>query len=91
MKAEGIAWVAEVIAASGEATGRFETHWESRPVPVVEWEEGPTFDDVEEAIAWARQRSDAVVVRVGIGDQRYSAGVRDPSGDEQLPPWTPRG
>lgn len=41
-----------------------------------------------EAVAWARERCDTVIVRVGVPGAVYSAGARqDPR--EDLPAWPP--
>jgi hypothetical protein len=40
------------------------------------------------AVAWARERCDAVIVRVGLPGELFSAGERQPPG-ENLPEWPP--
>lgn len=43
------------------------------------------WETVEEAIAWARDRVEIVLVRIGYSDY-YSAGAAHPEG---VPPWPP--
>jgi hypothetical protein len=64
-------------------TGRFSGHVET--VDGL----GETCEDlpVDEAIAWARERADVVLIRTGDGDY-HSAGELNP---KQLPPWPPVG
>jgi cytidine deaminase len=71
-------------------------HWESsghEGSTIVE--DGPGWDDVEDAIAWGRARAPRVMVRLGASeDTIYSAGetklmrFSDGTG-EPYPAWTP--
>ena len=69
-------------------SGRFSATWcpDGAAEPV---EDGPQAVDVESAIAWGRARAPVVVVALGDGEKRYSAGSRQPVGPP-LPEW-PRG
>jgi hypothetical protein len=77
----------------GRLTGLFIAHWESDEGHALI--EGPDGVSVDDAIAWGRERSDAVIVQVGYGyDGFYSAGDRDltyDGSDEEDPvpilPW----
>lgn len=61
-------------------------HWEvDEPRPHIE-EEGPGWDDVEEAIAWGRERAPKVMVI--LGDEYYSAGEEQAG---TAPEWPPPG
>ncbi|HYI80537.1 MAG TPA: hypothetical protein VEW67_06730 [Thermoleophilaceae bacterium] len=85
------------IDDSGRMSGLFSAHWESedgrRSI------DGPEDVALEEALAWGRARSDAVLVQVGGGeDGFYSAGIRDltyDGSDEDQPepifPWPAEG
>ena len=54
--------------------GDYRTHWELDEGGFVT---GPSSDDIEEAIAWARKRARLVLVRLGSTDDNYySAGER---------------
>ena len=55
-------------------------HWESTAAdePGV-LEQGPGWDDIEDAIQWGRDRAPEVYVRVA--GKTYSAGVQDPDGE----------
>jgi hypothetical protein len=57
---------------------------EGRPGPDGEW-----WSSVDEAIEWARARTDVVLVRVG--DIHYSAGAlrAEDDADDPLPLWPP--
>ena len=63
-------------------------HWESTAAagPGV-LEQGPGWDDIEEAIRWGRERAPKVFVR--IGGKAYSAGEEDPD-DEPVSRWESR-
>jgi hypothetical protein len=76
------------------AEGGFSAYWDaedgqSRPEFL---EQGPVRCEVEEAIAWGRERSDRVVVRLGQTDDTvYSAGserLTDHT-DNLVPLWPP--
>lgn len=77
----GTAYIAEMfeVEDSGRMSGLFCAHWEidadaaSGPRSV----DGPEDVTLEAALAWARERSDAVLVQVGGGEAFYSAGVTD--------------
>jgi hypothetical protein len=91
----GTVFVAEMVEIddAGRMSGLFSAHWE------IEDErrsiDGPEDVTLEEALAWGRARSDAVLVQVGGGvDGFYSAGARDLTYDgsdeddsEPILPW----
>jgi hypothetical protein len=67
----------------------YSTYWEiPGPKPGIE---GPDTDDVEEAIAWGRERASVVFVRLGPGDEHwYSAGdLPARLGGQSFPQWPP--
>src|SRR5262245_17817886 len=71
------------------ATGRFWASWQDE-------DERAALEDVElagadAAIAWGRERSDTVLIRLGNrGDTYFSAGSRQAEDDEgPLPSWPP--
>lgn len=77
-KDAGTVFVAEMVDIDdvGRMSGLFTAHWEieegQRSI------DGPEDVALDEALAWGRARSDAVLVQVGCGvDGFYSAGVRD--------------
>ena len=54
--------------------------------------EEATFDDVEDAVAWGRERAPLVLVRLGPSDREmYSAGERRAyrDTDDPFPEWPP--
>jgi hypothetical protein len=55
--------------------------------------EGVRSVPINEAIAWARQRTDRIVVRcfTGTSEIHFSAGDRQPWDSEELPSWPPAG
>ena len=82
----GIVYVAEELrdfAVPGPT--RFCGHWESGNPADGVLEQGPGWDDIEDAIAWGRERAPVVLLRVGETEPQvhYSAGEEDPSG---IPP-----
>jgi hypothetical protein len=95
----GTVFVAEMfdIDDAGRMSGLFSAHWEidddRRSI------DGPEDVTLDEALAWGRARSDAVLVQVGGGmDGFYSAGVRDLTYDgsdeddpEPILPWPAQG
>jgi hypothetical protein len=89
-----VAFIGRVPWLSPESP-RFGGHIESEtPTPHM-IEEGPGWDDVEEAIAWGRARAPEVYVGLGgTGATYYSAGVNDPPPDpdypdDVMPRWPP--
>jgi hypothetical protein len=72
------------------ADPRYLGHWEG----IVEgrgafFEQGPGWNDLEEAAAWGRERTGRVLVRLGIGDPiHYSAGTEG-FDDPDVRPWPP--
>ena len=81
------------IASAPEPNGPTYTGYWDRGDPPEMLEQGPGWDDVEEAIAWARERAPHVLVRVGSDDTTiYSAGeirlarLADGTGDA-YPEW----
>jgi hypothetical protein len=80
----GTVWITEDFddREFGYLTGLFSAHWQG---PDDEHELGPQLAPVEEALAWARERADVVLIRSGESDY-YSAGARQPEGRE-LPEW----
>jgi hypothetical protein len=83
-----VAYVAENLAALRlEGEPRFFGHCEIYASKDVVFEEGPGWDNVDDALAWARKRAPVVILRIGSDEQQiYSAGDRDPT-DEPLPRW----
>ena len=68
-------------------TPRYNGYWDSGTEPAKMLEDGPGWDDVEEAIRWGCERAPLVSVR--IGTTIYSAGDED-FVDEILPRWESR-
>jgi len=73
------------------ATALFWASWQDE-------NESATLEDVElvgaeAAVAWGRERSEIVSIRLGNrGDTYFSAGVRQPEGDDEPDPvWPPAG
>lgn len=66
---------------------RFSVHWEQQDGSG--FVDGPEGVSLEEALAWGRQRSDVVLLRLGDSDTYYSAGARrlGAPGDEDIAPW----
>src|SRR5436309_15990762 len=63
-----------IVYIASDANGGFSAHWDAHNPPAV-LEEGPGWCDVEQAIAWGRERSTRVLVRLGATDDTsYSAG-----------------
>lgn len=93
----GTVFVGEMfdIDDAGRMSGLFSAHWEIRDERRSI--DGPEDVALEEALAWGRARSDAVLVQVGGGmDGFYSAGVRDLTydggeDDEPILPWPAEG
>lgn len=83
-----VAYVAEHLAALRlEGQPRFFGHCEIYRSGSVVFEEGPGWDNVDDAVSWARARAPIVILRIGSEQQDiYSAGDRDPT-DEALPRW----
>lgn len=67
---------------------RFVGHWESVGPPAL-LESGPGWANVELAIAWGRERSDVVLVRLGAPGTYYSAGDGEPLNGAPLLKWPP--
>jgi hypothetical protein len=93
-------WVVPYTAPLGEDTERewvpadprFYGHWEGTiDGHPAHFEQGPGWNDVEDAIAWGRARTSRVLVRLGLGDPKhYSAGeerLTDPK--TTVLPWPP--
>lgn len=82
MQRHGIVYIAEELA-NAVLTGptRFYGHWEAEQAGGV-LEQGPGWDDVEAAVAWARARAPVVVLRLGEAEPQkfYSAGEKEPDG-----------
>src|SRR5438034_996929 len=76
------------------ASGLFDAHWECDELPDG-FESGPTWVPAAEAIAWARERSPVVIVRVSAAagePQFYSAGEHQPDyPDAPYPVWPEEG
>jgi hypothetical protein len=86
----GQAFVTETfdLEDNGRMSGLFAAHWESEDDSSGRWIEGPEDVPLEVALAWARGRSDAILVQVGGGQAFYSAGTTDltcDGGDEDDP------
>jgi len=84
------------IASSSDPEAHAFTGYWDRFEPSEMLEQGPGWDDVDEAIAWGRQRATHILVRLGSDDTSvYSAGeVRlsryaEGTGDT-YPEWPPR-
>jgi hypothetical protein len=73
-----VAWVHEMSDDErlGRYTGQFEVALEGPGSRIVQ---GPRNVPLEEAVAWARERTEVVLVSVA-GEVTYSAGTRRPSG-----------
>jgi hypothetical protein len=61
-------------------------HWERVDPPGMLGE--GVWTSAAEAIAWARERCDAVIIRVDLPGRQYSAGNRQ-WWDDKLPEWPP--
>jgi hypothetical protein len=83
-----VVFIAEDPWAGEDDSPRFYGHWEAAEVGSNELlEQGPGWDDADEAIAWGRERASIVLIRVGPMPQRYfSAGLEQPP-DQTLPQW----
>jgi hypothetical protein len=93
-------WILPIAVSTGVETEpewvvddpRFFGHWEGvidgRP---TFFEQGPGWNEVEDAVAWGRERSRRVLVRFGLGDPvHYSAGEEPfEPGDIVIRPWPP--
>jgi HEAT repeat protein len=80
---EPVAFVARVLNLLIPDEPRYRGHVESElPTPHL-IEDGPGWNDVEEAISWARERAPEVLVRLGV-ETTYSAGTSLPPADR----WT---
>jgi hypothetical protein len=70
----GVVYIADWPEDWPDSEHRYDGHWETgdetRPV-----EQGPGWDDAEEAIRWGRERAPLVTIR--IGTTTYSAGDQD--------------
>jgi hypothetical protein len=82
----GIVYIVDAVAdfpdrprPPGEA--RYHGYWDiyTEPDDPDEIEDGPGWDDAEEAIKWSRERAPLVIVRVD--NQQFSAGEEDPPGE----------
>jgi hypothetical protein len=85
----GIVYIAD-LGEDGwpkDSGGRYVGHWDDGREPAQILEDGPGWDDAEEAISWGRERAPKVFVRVG--PQVYSAGDEDPE-DESVVRWESR-
>lgn len=91
----GIVYVAEELAdAVLPGPTRYYGHWEAERAGGV-IEQGPGWNDVEEAVAWGIARAPTVLLRLGASEPQthYWAGERKPQG---IPPpgamrrWAPR-
>ncbi len=92
MERFGIVYIAP---APDPDTHTFSGYWDRSDPPEI-LEQGPGWDDVEEAIAWGRERAPRVMVRLGQDETSiYSAGeiqltrFSDGTG-ETYPEWQPR-
>lgn len=92
----GIVYIAEElrdVAVPGPT--RFYGHWESQD-PNTLLEQGPGWDEIEDAVTWGRERAPVVLLRLGETEPQvhYSAGDEEPRG---IPPpggihsWPPGG
>jgi len=79
-----------------EAVGRparYTGHWEDGKVPVRILEEGPGWDDPDDAVVWGRARAPIVLIRTGPDETSiYSAGTtratrRADGTGEPYPEW----
>jgi hypothetical protein len=70
------------------ATGRFWASWQDEDAGSEL--ENADFAGAEPAIAWGRERSDRVYIRLGHTEETYfSAGAVHPPGASSWPPWPP--
>jgi hypothetical protein len=83
-----------VYIARRESGLGFDGYWDQDDPPTI-LEQGPGWDDVDEAITWGRLRADRVLVRLGVDEGSiYSAGdvpltrFADGSG-APYPEWPP--
>ncbi len=76
------------VAPVEPGDGRYVAHVEGRR-SVLERHDEP-FEDVQAAVAWARERAPAVLVRLDGEDFLRSAGERPLAGQPGLPPWPPQ-
>lgn len=91
----GVVYIA-IELPTGADGSRFIGYWDRADPPEL-LEQGPGWDDVEEAIAWGRERAPRVLVRVGNDESSiYSAGelplTRGADGSvPAYPEWPPAG
>ena len=84
----GVVYISDVPDGWPPTPYPYEGHWESPdPQGRLSIEEGPGWDDPEEAIKWGRERAAKVFVRMGT--VTYSAGDDDQA-DEVVPRWKSR-
>jgi hypothetical protein len=82
---QGIVYIAEELDdAAVRGPTRYYGHWEAENRGGV-LEQGPGWDDVEEAIVWGRARAPVVLLRLGTQapQTHFSAGHKEPEG---IPP-----
>ena len=78
----GVVYIAEELAdAAVPGPTRYYGHWEADDREGL-LEQGPGWDDVEEAIAWGRARAPVVLLRLGrnVPQRHFSAGEKAPEG-----------
>jgi hypothetical protein len=83
----GIVYIAGYPEEWPDPPSRFSGYWDSGFEPYRMLEDGPGWDDPDEAIRWGRERAPMVFIR--IGGQIYSAGEEDPK-DEPVVRWESR-
>jgi hypothetical protein len=71
----GIVYIADYPKFWPDPPSRFSGYWDSGVEPYRMLEEGPGWDDPDEAIRWGRERAPMVFIR--LGSQTYSAGEED--------------
>jgi hypothetical protein len=79
----GVVYISDVPEGWPATAHTYEGHWEWLDAHErLAHEEGPGWDDPEQAITWGRERAPTVLVRIGF--VTYSAGEDDPD-DEAVP------
>ena len=94
MEKRGIVYIVDLLAdfpdgPLAEGGHRYTGYWDihTGPDDPNDIEQGPGWDDTEEAISWGTERAPWVFIRIGA--QTYSAGDEHPE-DESVLRWESR-
>jgi hypothetical protein len=83
---QGVVYLAHRSVWTGPHGEPWSGYWERSDPPGVLGE--GSWDSADAAVAWGRDRCDVVIVRLGTPPRLFSAGSRQPDGEE-LPAWPP--